>query len=218
MYEKLKEFITTRLFTEEVNISDPNILRNLAEIGPRRHLYENFAKCVNDNILEDSGPPIPVSTIKLSKTRPTAVNQQEYLESNKTVFNIITGDSNLELRFAKFLDLMKDVQSFAKNHFAINFFIEYINASGEISNYYPDFIVRNNKGSIFIIETKGLEDLNVLPKWRRLVSWCNDATTLGNNGRVFNPLFVSQHDFDEMERTVNSFDEFTKLTRDRKPT
>ena len=32
--------------------------------------------------------------------------------------------------------------SYAKNYFAVNFKLDYVNADGDISNYYPDFLVK----------------------------------------------------------------------------
>jgi type III restriction enzyme len=43
-------------------------------------------------------------TIKLRQTRPFVAKNQGYLVPKKSVFNRIIGDSNLELRFAAFLE------------------------------------------------------------------------------------------------------------------
>ena len=56
----------------------------------------------------------------------------------------------------------------------MHFQIDYVNAEGNISNYYPDFIVKKSESEIFIIETKGLEDLDVPLKIERLKQWCKD--------------------------------------------
>jgi hypothetical protein len=32
--------------------------------------------------------------------------------------------------------------SFAKNYLAVHFKLDYVNADGDISNYYPDFLVK----------------------------------------------------------------------------
>ena len=47
-------------------------------------------------------------------------------------------------------------------------FIEYQNADGSISNYFPDFIVKRSPKEIWIVETKGRKDLDDPPKWERL--------------------------------------------------
>jgi restriction endonuclease len=93
----------------------------------------------------------------------------------KSVFNrIVGGQSHLELEFAAFLEACDDIISYVKNYLAVHFKIEYVNANGDISNYYPDFIVKISVKEVFIIETKGLEDLDVPLKMQRLKQWCDD--------------------------------------------
>ena len=70
------------------------------------------------------------------------VKDQEHLVPTKSVFNIITGDSHLELEFAAFLEECPEVTSYAKNYYGVHFKLDYVNADGDISNYYPDFIVK----------------------------------------------------------------------------
>ena len=96
--------------------------------------------------------------------------------SKKSVFNKITGDNQLERDFATFLENCPDVLSYTKNYFAVNFKLDYVNADGDISNYYPDFTVKLADGSIVIAETKGREDTDVAPKMRRLAQWCVMST------------------------------------------
>jgi type III restriction enzyme len=217
LYGKLKSYITERLFEQSVDIQDLNILRNLSEIEPRRHLFEKFAEAINDLTLTDVGTTELVSEIKLSKTRPVVVNNQEFVQSKKTVFNRIIGDSNLELRFAKFCDEAKDVQSFAKNTRSVHFFMEYVTATGEISHYYPDFIVRTSPDRVYVIETKGLQDLDVAPKWNRLVQWCEDASENDHEERSFIPLFISQEDFDSIDAKVKTMERLAEVMSNRTP-
>lgn len=80
----------------------------------------------------------------------------------------------MELEFAAFLEACDDIISYVKNYLAVHFKIEYVNANGDISNYYPDFIVKISVKEVFIIETKGLEDLDVPLKMQRLKQWCDD--------------------------------------------
>ena len=44
-------------------------------------------------------------------------------------------------------------------------FMDYRNADGSIANYIPDFIIKRTDAEIWIIETKGREDLDDPPKW-----------------------------------------------------
>ena len=109
------------------------------------------------------------------------VKDQEHLVPTKSVFNIITGDSHLELEFAAFLEECPEVTSYAKNYYGVHFKLDYVNADGDISNYYPDFIVKLIDGSVIIVETKGREDLDVPHKMQRLSQWCEDVNKISTD-------------------------------------
>jgi len=49
------------------------------------------------------------------------------------------------------LILHEGIISYVKNYFAVNFRIDYVNADGNISNYYPDFIVKTSPKEICIV-------------------------------------------------------------------
>src|SRR5690606_26051390 len=90
------------------------------------------------------------------------------------------------------LEAAADVQAFYKNTEATNFTIEYQSASGGIvRDYRPDFVVRAIDGTIWIIETKGREDLEDPRKWERLKLWCEDASKQDAPNR-YRPLFVRE--------------------------
>lgn len=198
LFGKLKSFVRDHLFESLVDLADLNVLRNLSEVETRRTILETFAAAINQLTLVDVGTSSVVSEIKLTSVRPVIVNNQDYVVSDKTVFNRVIGDSHLELRFAKFLDDAKDVEAFAKNTRSIHFAIDYVNASGEIANYYPDFLVRTKSDLVWVVETKGLEDVDVFRKWERLTTWCGDASKLDSRGRTFKPLYVEEEAFGEL--------------------
>ena len=102
------------------------------------------------------------------------VKEQGYVVSKKSVFNRTFGDSRFELEFASFLEDCDDVVSFAKNYFAVGFKLDYVNADGDISNYFPDFLVKVSEERVYVVETKGQEELDVPLKMERLKQWCED--------------------------------------------
>ncbi|MBL1173467.1 MAG: type III restriction endonuclease subunit R, partial [Chloroflexi bacterium] len=196
LYGKVKEFIRAYLFTSPVELDDLNTLRNLSELEASRTIIETFKQKINELTVRDKGSAEIRDTIKLRQTRPFVVKEQGYLMAQKSVFNKVVGDSHLELLFASFLEKCDDIISYAKNYFAVNFRIDYVNADGNISNYYPDFIVKTSPKDIWIVETKGLEDLDVPLKMERLKKWCEDINATQNKIR-FDYVFVDEEDFEK---------------------
>jgi len=174
LYGKVKAFVRDDLFVQVVDLEDPNTLRNLSEISATRTLVESFKKGINALTVQDKGDAEIRDSIKLRQTRPFVTKDQGYVIPKKCIFNKIIGDSHLELLFASFLDDCDDVISFAKNYMAVHFKLDYVNATGDISNYYPDFFVKTSEKELYIVETKGLEDLDVPLKMARLKQWCED--------------------------------------------
>ena len=199
LYGKVKQFIRDDLFKSAVDLDDLNTLRNLSELVATKTLIENFKKEINKLTVRDRGDAEIKDYIKLRNTRPFTVKQQESIDApKKSVFNKIVGDSHLELRFAAFLEVCVDVISYAKNYFAVQYRVDYVNRGGNISNYYPDFIVKRNNKSVVIVETKGLEDLDVPLKMARLKEWCADINK-AQNDVVYDFVFVDQESFDKYQ-------------------
>ena len=175
LYGKVKSFVRDALFSQTVDLDSPNTLRNLSESAATKTVIESFKRAVNELTVQDKGDARIRDTIKLRQTRPFVVKNQGYLIPSKSVFNRVIGDSQFELTFANFLEHCGDVVSYTKNYLAVNFKLDYVNANGDISNYYPDFIVKLSNGQVVIVETKGQEDLDVPPKMERLRQWCEDV-------------------------------------------
>jgi type III restriction enzyme len=194
LYGKVKAFIRDELFDASVDLDSLNTLRNLSEIEASKTLIETFKKQINTLTVQDRGDAEIKDRIKLRNTRPFIVKEQGYIFPKKSLFNKIIGDSHLELEFATFLENCEDVISFAKNYKRVNFNIDYVKADGNISNYHPDFIVRNSEKEIFIIETKGLEDLDVPLKTERLKQWCKDINKAQTDVK-YDFVFVDEESF-----------------------
>ena len=56
----------------------------------------------------------------------------------------------------------------------MRFKLDYVTTDGDISNYYPDFVVKVSDNKTYVVETKGREDLDVPLKMQRLQQWCQD--------------------------------------------
>lgn len=194
LYGFVKVFVRDHLFGHTVDLDSPNTLRNLSEIAATKTVIESFKRAINELTIHHVGQAEIKDTIKLRQTRPFVAKGQSYLMPKKSVFNRIIGDSPFELDFASFLDRCKDVQSFAKNYLAVRFRLDFVNATGDISNYYPDFIVKLNDGRIVVVETKGLSDLNVPLKMARLQQWCEDVNQ-AQSEVVYDFTFVDEEGF-----------------------
>ncbi|MCC6931639.1 MAG: DEAD/DEAH box helicase family protein [Deltaproteobacteria bacterium] len=208
LYGKVKEFIQNDLFETDVELEDLNVLRNLSELEPRKTVMETFKKEINALTVRDKGEAEIRDYIKISKCRPFIVKDQGYLVPKKSAFNKIIGDSHFELEFAAFLEDCPDIISYVKNYFAVNFKIDYQDASGFISNYYPDFIVKVSDKETVIVETKGREDLDDPKKFERLKQWCDDINKLQKETH-YSALFVRQEAYEKYK--ARSFSELMKV-------
>lgn len=194
LFGKVKVFVKSYLFGRKVELESMNTLRNLSELVATKTIIETFKKEINDLTILDRGEAEIKNYLKISQIRPFVVKEQSYIIPQKSVFNKIIGDSHFELEFAAFLERCEDIISYVKNYLAVHFRIDYQNASGDIKDYYPDFIVKRNEREIYIIETKGLEDLDVPLKLERLAKWCEDINKIESQVK-FHWLFVEQDKF-----------------------
>ena len=195
LYGKVKGFVQNELFGETVALDDPNTLRNLSELVATKTVIGTFKRTINELTIQAKGDAQLSETIKVKDTRPFMVKEQEYLIPQKSVFNRITGDSHFELEFASFLENCPDVVSYAKNYFAVHFKLDYVNADGDIANYYPDFLIKLMDRRMLVAETKGREDLDVPRKMRRLSQWCEDVNRATPDVN-YDFVYVDQESFD----------------------
>ena len=211
LYGKVKAFVQDQLFDRPVDLEDPNTLRNLSEIAAAKTLIETFKKAINNLTIMDKGDAKIRDTIKLRQTRPFMTKEQSYLVPSKSVFNRIIGDSKLELDFARFLEDSTDVLAYAKNYLAVRFKLDYVNADGDISNYYPDFMVKVSDNKTYVVETKGREDLDVPLKMQRLQQWCQDINR-AQTGVAYDYVYVDEDSFEKYR--PSSFKDLTANFRE----
>lgn len=204
----VKEYISKYLFDREVEIDTLNTLRNLSETLPSRMIFDTFVSRINALTVKDKGSAEIRDRIKLRSVRPFVVKEQPFLIPQKCVFNKVIGDSHFELEFAAWLEKCPDVISYAKNYLAVHFHIDYIRSDGSISNYYPDFFVKTSEKQLYIVETKGLEDLDAPLKQARLNQWCTDVNNRQHEVEII-PVYVKDNSFDKNK--LASFQELVKV-------
>jgi type III restriction enzyme len=192
LYLKVRDFIKYHLFGKEVNIENLNVLRNLSEVESKKTIFSAFKKAIDDLTITDKGSAEVKNYIKLMEVKPMVFNNQKYITPKKSVFNRIIGDSPFELEFANFLDDCNDIISFAKNSYNIKFKMEY---QGE---------------NIYIVETKGREDLDDRRKIERLKIWCADVNA-NQDGFVYYPVYVKQEEWDKYKNDIKTFRDVIKI-------
>jgi type III restriction enzyme len=143
------------------------------------------------------------------------------------VFSKIVGEPHagkFELAFARFLDDAPDVVAFAKNYLAVGFKLDYVRRDGDLSNYVPDFLVRTGDGTVWVIETKGREELDLPAKMARLAQWCDDATdaSLADGGPAYRFVYVDETGFAKakprtFESLAKAFTEYQTPVTPRRP-
>ncbi len=213
LYPKVKAFVQDDLFDKPIELEDPNTLRNLSELQATKTIIEGFKKAINALTVQDKGNAEIRDRIKLRNTRPFVAKDQGFLIPKLSVFNRIIGDSGFELEFAAFLEgCPGEIVSYAKNYFAVGFKLDYVNADGNISNYYPDFFVKVSAQHVVIVETKGQEDLDVPLKMARLKQWCDDINQAQNAVR-YDFVFVDEEGFKKYTPTsfaalISAFQEY----------
>lgn len=214
LYPKVESFIKYKLFTKEVELSDPQTMRNLSEIIPKEILKTTFKKAIDELTITDKGTAEVKNFISLKITKPKIAENQPFLVSQKSVFNKIIGDNPFELEFAAFCEnKFNDLVSIAKNTFGeggVNFNIEYQKEDGNIASFYPDFFIKTNSTTFFVVETKGREDLNDIRKIQRLATWCKDINTTQNE-YTYTPIYIKQEKWDEIKNNLNTFAAVCKI-------
>jgi type III restriction enzyme len=213
LYPKVKEFVRDHLFGQTVALEDANTLRNLSEVAATKTIIDGFKKAINALTVQDKGNAEIRDRIKLRHTRPFVTSEQGFLVPKHSVFNRIIGEGGLELEFASFLDKCGDIISFGKNYLAVGFKLDYVNSEGNISNYIPDFFVKVTPKQIFIVETKGREEIDLPLKMARLKQWCEDINQAQNEVH-YDFVYIDEESYRKYK--PNSFADIVKAFREYK--
>lgn len=211
LFGKVKEFIQKYLFDTQVDLSDLNVLTNLSEPEYIQLIRNTFKKAINELTVQDKGDTEIKNYIKISDARPFVVNNKGFLLPKKSVFNKIVGDSDFELTFSEFVEKCEDVVSFSKNFQnkeASALRIEYKNSEGFIATYYPDFFVKINDKTVYIVETKGREEEDDKLKFARLQKWCADVNNRQSR-MEYKALYIKQEEWEKYK--PKSFNEVVRL-------
>ncbi len=158
-------------------MDDPVIIKAISTSVAQYVTVQVFAKALRSLVVEELTPKLEHPGRKVSETPPFPFSRPTF-EAKKTAFNLAATDNQFEQDFAKFLEGASDVQSFAKLPSQFRFVIEYTDSANNLRYYEPDFVAVLSDGSHRLIETKGLEDVDVVHKDRAATIWCENATLL----------------------------------------
>jgi|HubBroStandDraft_3_1064219.scaffolds.fasta_scaffold188795_2 type III restriction enzyme len=192
---KIKGFVEDGLFDRKVDLEDAEVLMNLSESGVTRTLFDTLKAAINSLTVHDSGETRVIERLRLSETQSQVIRRRNTFDAEKCLLNTVATDNDFEDGFARFLQSAEDVAAFYKNSEKTGLMMECQTAGGGIiRDYRPDFVARAIDGTIWIVETKGREDIQDPRKWRRLKLCCEDAS--GQDApRRYRPLFVREEDW-----------------------
>lgn len=175
---KIQAYLERVIFGKEVDLSQRRVLRRLNESDVRQVLLDIFSQAINNLVIKPQPVRVTAPPLKVGETTPAFLWSREVTRARKTVFNLVACDNRFEAEFASFLEGAQDIDAFAKLTQNTPFSIEYLDTRGGWHSYWPDFIVRSIAGEMFIVETKGREDIDVAQKDARAAKWCQDAGAL----------------------------------------
>ncbi len=171
-----KEYIKDKLFDKKLSFGEED-LKKLNNAKVRVRLIEVFVERINELTAVSEDIELMGEDLKASNIKPFPWSK-EVFEARKTVLNFTPVENKLEGQFVRLLDDDDEVLAFIKNHQqTINFRISYIDTNGFVRGYIPDFVAKT-KDIIYIIETKGREDVDVKLKDKRAEEWCKQVSKL----------------------------------------
>ena len=200
----VKEYIENALFGGVYSMDEEYVLRRLNRSDAKTAIFLAFRSAIWKRSVEQREVRPTGETLRLSGAPGfewSDARDRMVYPGAKTVFNLVACDNRYEAEFAQFLDRAGDVAGYGKNAPQVRFTLEYQNSQGALRLYYPDFIVRLVNGDHWIVETKGLEDVEVALKDARARQWSRDASAL--TGVRWDYLKV--HDRDFRRSTAQSF-------------
>ncbi len=196
---KVREFLETKAFGGPVNLDTKEMVKAIGSNVAQYVTVRTFVQALRDVLVEELEPQLLNAGRRLSETTPFPWSRATH-NARKCVFNLVPCDNQFEKEFARFLETADDVERFAKLPERFGFVIEYTDNAGNLRYYEPDFVAVIEDGTHHLIETKGMEDVNVAHKDRAATLWCENATAL--TGMTWAYLKVRQADYDSLQPSL----------------
>lgn len=193
---KVREFFEHKAFGRSVDLEDKTTMKAMSRPAAAYVVTKAFESLLKNVMVEQVQPELLAHARMLSTCIPFPYSRPTY-EAKKCIFNLVPCDNELERAFARFLDKAPDVEAFSKLPDQFGFSIEYVDNASNMRYYFPDFVVKVDTGEYWLIETKGMESLEVAHKDRAATLWCENATML--TGTPWRYLKVPQKDFEKLQ-------------------
>jgi type III restriction enzyme len=193
---KVREFLGKKAFGEDVNLEEPAMLKAISNNVAQYVTIKTFVEALRKLVLSELEPQLLHPGRELSETPPFPWSRPT-MRASKCIFNLVPCDNEFEKEFAQFLEKAGDVARFAKLPEQFGFAIEYTDNAGNFRHYEPDFVVLTNDGTHHLVETKGLEDVNVANKDRAAKLWCENTTRL--TGKPWDYVKVLQTEYKSLQ-------------------
>lgn len=159
----VKQYLVHVVVGATVDLDDQRVQWRLMQDDAREAVLRPFAIAINRVVREEAPVKLPEPPRPVSETRAFVWGEEVY-EGQKMVFNLVPIDSDLEAALAEFMDKAEDVAAYAKNNKKLVLALDYQSVKGHFRLYEPDFLVRLTNSEHWLVETKGLEDLEVVRK------------------------------------------------------
>jgi len=192
---KVRDFLKCIAFGREVDLDSPQIRAAVSQPLTQALTVRVFSDALQEKLIQPQRPKLEGPGRRLSEVKPFTWSQIAPA-CRKTIFNQVPCDSQFEANFARFLDQASDVALFSKLPIQFGFAIPYIDTRRNWRNYYPDFVVVDKDKVSYVVETKGLEDIEVASKDHSAALWAEHATKL--TGQEWRYVKVLQTDFQEL--------------------
>jgi type III restriction enzyme len=197
---KVWTFFERRAFGATVDMYNSAIIQAMNHRVAGYVVLDVFARALKDKIIEQLEPTIEGASRALSTMQPfpfSTSTTRSVREARKCILNLVPCDNNFEDEFSRFLNDAQDVAAFSKLPQQFGFSIEYTDNNANLRYYYPDFVVKTDTGSMWLVETKGQESLEVAFKDRAAQLWCENATIL--TGEQWNYVKVPQKEYYKLQ-------------------
>ncbi len=198
----LQAFLEEILFERKTSLFEAELIARLGDSDVGEHVRAVFVPLIRKRTTTVEQRTPAGEPTRLSRWRPFQATHSERrpaLEANRTLFNLVPCNRELEVAFTKYADRANDTAAFAKNAGPQCLRIDYLAAGGRLAFYTPDFFVRTTDGRCYLVETKGREDQDVPRKARAAIAWCEAA---GSEACPWEYLYIPQGVFEQLRAST----------------